>query len=1047
MMKNKRAASLLLAILVLFSSAFTFYKPVSAISPNEDGEAEMKNNDYILYFVNAGDRTPETVEGNDKMGLYASKTEQVYGPDSKTGKKWGLVTATSNTSVRDAGNKFGSLRYYNGPQTRDKALHYKFDLPDGEYDLTLGFKNPWSGRSVNIISEGKNISNGDYDIGSYDMEKEVTYQQISVTDGELDLKIQGPATAGLSNYNDPLVNYIIIRKYVVIPLDDLKSKISEAMAEADKRDTYTKYSLAPLNKAIEQAKGLIQKIEEDQLDVGTKAVQEDIRASMKQLETALGGLALDIPNVSFKPGQEWRDTNGAVIQAHGGGIMFDEKTETYYWYGEDKTNGYLPATGVHAYSSKDLYNWKDEGVVMKAIEKREDMETDPYFIELYKNRSAEEKDVIFSDINTARGILERPKVIYNEKTGKYVLWLHVDGPYNGSDANYAKAKSGVAVSDSPTGPFEYLESNRLNKMPEGEQVWGPNTGMARDMTLFKDEDGTAYIIYSSEENYSLYISKLNEDYTAIAGDQYGKDFIRAIPGQHREAPAMFKYDGKYYMITSGATGWDPNPARYSVADSVMGKWKTMGDPSVGTGSETTFRSQSTYVIPVDAKKGKFIYMGDRWNKDDLTNSRYVWLPIEFGQEDEIILKWYDEWKLDLLDRMGRVTVNTELPKKVAVDEIPELPNVVNVTNTEGKKMDTPVKWKVNSEDFAKPGSAVVEGTLPELANKVIRTEIIVIPDHVRYFVHAGGAETRDYKTWSSYMQKTLLNKEIVDQQYEPEKGQTWGYVGDRTRPAGTADEDLFSSLRYLLANSGNDLSYKFILKDGKYTVYTGLHDRWYTSTKGSRKADIVINGEPKTKGYVFTNAYDVLGYKNIEIKDGKLDVTVRRVAGSPDPQISWIMIVEEDTTAPVVTFHGNKGAYSVDEQISISCSATDDLSGIAEIDCPKIEGRAYEFQIGVNKLKAAATDRAGHTTVEEVEFTVTVDYKSLSTLTQSLVSNASVAESLSVKLQGAEDSASKGNKEAMEGKLNAYINQLRAQSGKTVTEENAALLISLTDKL
>ncbi|MCM3443648.1 FIMAH domain-containing protein [Metabacillus halosaccharovorans] len=430
---------------------------------------------------------------------------------------------------------------------------------------------------------------------------------------------------------------------------------------------------------------------------------------------------------SLNPGKEWRDTNGEIIQAHGGGIMYDEKTETYYWYGEDKTNGYLPATGVHAYSSKDLYNWKDEGVVMKAIEKREDMDTDPYLIDVYKNRSAAEKDVIFSDINSARGVLERPKVIYNEKTDKYVLWLHVDGPYEGSDSNYAKAKAGVAISDSPTGPFEYLESNRLNKMPEGYEYKVRNTGMSRDMNLFVDDDGTGYIIYSSEENYSLYISKLNEDYTAIAGEEYGKDFIRAIYNGHREAPAMFKYDGKYYLITSGATGWDPNPARYHVADSVLGEWTDMGNPVLGDGASTTHGSQSTYVLPVDPENGKFIYMGDRWNSKDLKNSRYIWMPIEFGQEDEMVLNWYDEWSLDILDRMGKVTINTDIPNKVLVGETPNLPSSVNVTTPKGGTFDTPVTWSYDTEEFSKLGTVIVKATFPELLNKVLNIKIAVVP--------------------------------------------------------------------------------------------------------------------------------------------------------------------------------------------------------------------------------------------------------------------------------------------------------------------------------
>ncbi|QGH33800.1 family 43 glycosylhydrolase [Gracilibacillus salitolerans] len=725
MMKNKRVILLCMSLLL---TGLTFSSSIFAteVDSADFTEEELKNNDYILYFINAGDTTPEAVESNDKMGLYASKTEQMYGVDEVTGKSWGLVTETTNSSTRDNSNKYGTLRYYNGEQTRDKAIEYNFELPEGEYEITLGFKNPWSGRSVNIISEDENLSNGDFAIGSEGEEKEVTYYQVPVTDGEMNLKIQGPAEDNLSNHNDPLVNYIIVKKYVVLPLNYLEDKIAESKVEAEKTDIYTPISLETLNDAITDAENYVDEVTENNLDVELPEVQEEIRGKVNQLDEALAGLMANTLNESFKPGQPWLDTNGAVIQAHGGGIMYDEKTETYYWYGEDKTNGYLPATGVHAYSSKDLYNWKDEGVVMKAVENREDLDEDPYFTKLYENRTAEEKDVIFSDINQERGVLERPKVIYNEETDKYVLWLHVDGPYEGSDSNYAKAKAGVAISDSPTGPFEFLESNRLNKMPEGYEYKVRNTGMSRDMTLFKDDDGTAYIIYSSEENYSLYISKLNEEYTAIAGDEYGEDFTRAIYNGHREAPAMFKYKEKYYLITSGATGWDPNPARYHVADSILGDWTDMGTPVEGEGESTTHGSQSTYVIPVDPENGKFIYMGDRWNRTDLANSRYIWLPVEFGQEDEISIDWYDEWQLDLLDKMAGVTINTELPERVLINETPNLPSTVNVTTDQGDTFDTAVEWSYDIQQFYQEGMAVVEATLPEL-DKVIEIKISVVP--------------------------------------------------------------------------------------------------------------------------------------------------------------------------------------------------------------------------------------------------------------------------------------------------------------------------------
>ena len=77
--------------------------------------------------------------------------------------------------------------------------------------------------------------------------------------------------------------------------------------------------------------------------------------------------------------------------------------------------------------------------------------------------------------------MERPKVIHNDRTGKYVMWFHLELKGKG----YKAARVGVAVSDSPTGPFRYLGSMR------------PNGNMSRDMTLFKDDNGDAYLISST----------------------------------------------------------------------------------------------------------------------------------------------------------------------------------------------------------------------------------------------------------------------------------------------------------------------------------------------------------------------------------------------------------------------------------------------------------------------------------------------------------------------------------------------------------------------
>ncbi|TFH23584.1 MAG: glycosyl hydrolase family 43 [Bacteroidia bacterium] len=313
-------------------------------------------------------------------------------------------------------------------------------------------------------------------------------------------------------------------------------------------------------------------------------------------------------NQSIEPGKIWNDTQGNPINAHGGGILLHEGI--YYWFGEIKKDStwrvpYITtwecyrtnAGGVSCYSSKNLTDWEYEGVA------------------LVPERSNPASDIHFSKV------IERPKVIYNQETGKFVMWMHIDSE------DYSYARAGVAVSDSPAGPYTYLHSIR------------PNNQMSRDMTLFKDDDGNAYHIYSSENNATLYISLLSDDFLSPSGT-----FIRTLENQSREAPAIFKQRGKYYLITSGCTGWAPNPASYAVADSVLGHWEVKGNPCVGKNAETTFDSQSTFVLQAGGSDNAFIFMADRWNKADLEDSRYVWLPINI-ENDELSISWIDQWDL------------------------------------------------------------------------------------------------------------------------------------------------------------------------------------------------------------------------------------------------------------------------------------------------------------------------------------------------------------------------------------------------------------------
>ena len=322
------------------------------------------------------------------------------------------------------------------------------------------------------------------------------------------------------------------------------------------------------------------------------------------------GSANGIPQrLAFENARLWPDDKGVHINAHGGGILFHDGT--YYWYGEHKIAGKAgnaAHVGVHVYSSRDLYNWKDEGIALSVSD-------DPA-----------------SDI-TKECVLERPKVIYNAKTGKYVMWFHLELKGQG----YKAARSGVAVADAPTGPFTFLKSFR------------PDDSMARDQTLFVDDDGKAYHLYASEDNKTLHIAQLSDDYLAPSGK-----LIRVFEGRLMEAPAICKRNGMYYFIGSGCTGWAPNAARSAVATSIWGPWKELGNPCAGVnplnrlGAEKTFGGQSTYILPVQGKRDAFIAMFDIWKPDNAIDGRYVWLPMRFTGEG-FTLTWLNTWDLGVFD--------------------------------------------------------------------------------------------------------------------------------------------------------------------------------------------------------------------------------------------------------------------------------------------------------------------------------------------------------------------------------------------------------------
>lgn len=309
-------------------------------------------------------------------------------------------------------------------------------------------------------------------------------------------------------------------------------------------------------------------------------------------------------NNCFKPGVQWNDVNKTQINAHGGGVVFSNGF--YYWFGEDR-NGFI-SNGVSCYKSQDLYNWERIGLAMKTTgEPREDL----------------------NDISQGR-LFERPKVVYNEKTKKWVMWSHWE-----TGKGYEAARVCVSTSDNVEGPYLLYKTFR------------PNEHDSRDQTLFKDSDGKAYHFCSTDMNTSMNIAMLRDDFLEPAPNEF-----KTLRDLSYEAPAIFRVGDTYFGLFSGCTGWAPNPGRSAYTTNILSEWTQSCNFAVDPMKDVTYSSQSTHVFKVEGKDKAFIYFGDRWNPQDVGASHYIWLPISMRSGYPTV-RWHDTWDLSIFDEMYR----------------------------------------------------------------------------------------------------------------------------------------------------------------------------------------------------------------------------------------------------------------------------------------------------------------------------------------------------------------------------------------------------------
>ncbi|MFI5821846.1 RICIN domain-containing protein [Streptomyces rishiriensis] len=320
--------------------------------------------------------------------------------------------------------------------------------------------------------------------------------------------------------------------------------------------------------------------------------------------TLLGGLAaLLLPateahaaTVLFTTGAARTDQNGNALQLHGLGIV--KVGNTWYGFGEDKTGETSSDTSfqdIPCYTSTDLADWSRQGVAL-----------------------AEQSS---GDLGPSR-VVERPKVIYNSSTSTYVMYLHIDS------TNYSEAKVGVATSSTPCGPYAYRGSFR------------PLGNLSRDLGLFQDTDGTAYLLSEDRDN-GLRIDKLSADYLSVDS---AVTVLGGSGSNSVEAPAMVKIDGRYYVFGSHLTGWSLNDNVYATATSLGGPWSAFRNfAAPGT---HTYGSQTANVITVQGSSGTaYLYAGDRWDTSDLGASKLIWLPMTI-RGTTVNVGQYPTWSLD-----------------------------------------------------------------------------------------------------------------------------------------------------------------------------------------------------------------------------------------------------------------------------------------------------------------------------------------------------------------------------------------------------------------
>lgn len=302
---------------------------------------------------------------------------------------------------------------------------------------------------------------------------------------------------------------------------------------------------------------------------------EDFQKIIDIIEAAQDTYLKNRPNewITIQNGNLWLLEDGKTsVQAHGPGFV--RVGDVWYMCGEDRSGWWNP--DVNLYSSVDLVHWKFEKKIVQ-------------------------NGVTTPELGHGR-MIERPKLLYNAKTGKYVVWCHYEA------GNYGASEAACFECDKVNGDYKVVWTGR------------PLNVKSRDCNVFQDNDGTAYFISTTNENRDLGLFRLSDDYHEAV------EHTVLFGNQGREAPAIVRVGDRYFMFNSACSGWDPNPCKMSYSNSLTSGWSGLSQ----VGNDIAYDTQAAAILTIKGtKKTTYLYVGDRWQDPGLPETKTIIFPISF----------------------------------------------------------------------------------------------------------------------------------------------------------------------------------------------------------------------------------------------------------------------------------------------------------------------------------------------------------------------------------------------------------------------------------